>query len=217
METTQRCTTSAGDLSDSESKAESERGEEVAAEDASNERLIRAIARMGAREKMDIPVYEGNLDAEELLDWIRTLDTYFDYEDVEEDKKVKHTVTCLKGHVALWWDELQADRRCKGKQKIKIWDRMIANMKAKFIPRDYQISLFRGMQNPRQKLMTVKEYTKEFYRLNIRAGHRESDGEKVSRYMNGLRYEIQDEMSMVTIRMVEDAYQMALKAEEKLS
>jgi hypothetical protein len=35
--------------------------------------------------------------------------------------------------------------------------------------------------------------------------------------MNGLRYDIQDEMSMVTIRTVEDAYQMALKAEEKLS
>jgi hypothetical protein len=30
--------------------------------------LIRAIARMGARAKMDIPVYEGNLDVEEILD-----------------------------------------------------------------------------------------------------------------------------------------------------
>jgi hypothetical protein len=150
------------------------------AEDAANERLLRAVARMGARAKMDIPVYEGNLDAEELLDWIRALDTYFDYEDVEEDKKVKHVVTRLKGHATLWWDELQADRRCKGKQKIKSWDRMIAKMKVKFIPRDYQITLFRRMQNLRQKLMTVKEYTEEFYRLNIRAGHRESDDEKVS-------------------------------------
>jgi hypothetical protein len=35
--------------------------------------------------------------------------------------------------------------------------------------------------------------------------------------MNGLRYEIQDEMSMMTIQMVEDAYQMNLKVEEKLS
>jgi hypothetical protein len=34
--------------------------------------------------------------------------------------------------------------------------------------------------------MSVKEYTEEFYRINIRAGHRESDHEKVSRYMNGL-------------------------------
>jgi hypothetical protein len=172
---------------------------------------------MGAKAKMDIPVYEGNLDAEELLDWIRALDTYFDYEDIEEDRKVRHAVTRLKGHAALWWDELQADRRSKGKQKIKSWDRMIAKMKAKFIPRDYQITLFRRMQNLRQKLMTVKEYTEEFYKLNIRAGHRESDDEKVARYLNGLRYDIQDELSMVTIRTVEDAYQMALKAEEKLS
>jgi hypothetical protein len=40
---------------------------------------------------------------------------------------------------------------------------------------------------------------------------------RLSRYMNGLRYDIQDEMSMMIIRTVEDAYQMALKAEEKLS
>jgi hypothetical protein len=65
--------------------------------------------------------------------------------------------------------------------------------------------------------MTVKEYTEEFYSLNIRAGHWERDDEKVARYLNGLRYDIQDELSMVTIRMVEDAYQMALKSEEKLS
>jgi hypothetical protein len=86
---------------------------------------------------------------------------------------------------------------------------MIMKLKVKFIPRNYQITLFRRMQNLRQKLMTVKEYTEEFYKMNIRAGHRESDDEKVARYMNGLRYDIQDEMSMVTIQMVEDAYQMA--------
>jgi hypothetical protein len=115
METMQRCTVSARDLSDSKSEAEAEREEEVAAEDASNKCLIRAIARMGAREKMDIPVYEGNLYSEELLDWIRALDTYFEYEDVKEDNKVKHIVTRLKGHETLWWEDLQAERHCKGK------------------------------------------------------------------------------------------------------
>ena len=216
METTQRRTAGAGDLSDSDNEVEAEPQGEVAVEDVANEQLIKSIVRMSSKTKMDIPAYEGSLDAEEILDWIRTLDTYFDYEDIEEDKKVKHAVTKLKGHAALWWDELQADRRSKGKQKIKSWDRMIAKMKAKFIPRDYQITLFRRMQNLRQKLMAVKEYTEEFYKLNIRAGHQENDDEKVSRYMNGLRYKIQDEMSMIIIQMVEDAYQMALKVEEKL-
>jgi uncharacterized protein YjbK len=61
-----------------------------------------------------------------------------------------------------------------------------------------------------------EEYTKEFYKLNIRVGDQESDDEKVARYLNGLRYDIQDELSMTTIRTVEDAYQMALKVEEKM-
>jgi hypothetical protein len=75
METVQRCIDSAGDLSDFESKIEAEHEEEVVAEDASNECLIRAISWMSAKAKMDILVYERNLDAEELLDWIRALDT----------------------------------------------------------------------------------------------------------------------------------------------
>jgi hypothetical protein len=69
METSQRHTVDAGDLSDSKSENEVEHeGEEVIEEDATNECLISAIARMGAKAKMDIPLYEGNLDAEELLD-----------------------------------------------------------------------------------------------------------------------------------------------------
>ena len=147
MEATQRHGVDAGEFSDPEIEEEAGHDqEEVTAEDASTERLIRAISRMSSKTKMDIPTYEGSLDAEELLDWIRALDTYFDYEDIEEDKKVRHVVTKLKGHAALWWEELQADRRSKGKQKIKSWDRMIAKLKAKFIPRDYQITLFRRMQ-----------------------------------------------------------------------
>jgi rubrerythrin len=62
MERVQRCTVSARDFTDSEDEVEVEREEEVAAEDVANERLIKAIARMGEKEKMDIPVYEGNLD-----------------------------------------------------------------------------------------------------------------------------------------------------------
>ena len=56
---------------------------------------------------MEIPTYEGSLNAKELMDWIKSLDKYFDYEEeVDDKKKVKFAVTRLKGHVAIWWDEL---------------------------------------------------------------------------------------------------------------
>jgi hypothetical protein len=159
METSQRRTVDTGDIREADNENEARNEEEVTVEYVVDECLFRAIARIGARENMEIPMYEGNLDVEELLDWIRALHKYFDYEDVEEDKKVKHVVTRLKGHATLWWDELQVDKRCKGKQKIKSWDRMVAKMKSKFIPKDYQITMFQRMQNLRKKLMLVKEYT----------------------------------------------------------
>jgi hypothetical protein len=149
---------------------------------------------------MEVSMYEGNLNVEELIIWISNLDKYFDYEEIDDEKKVKHATTRLKGHANLWWEELQSDRRRKGKSKIKSWDRMVGKLKAKFVPNDYKLNLFRRLQNLKQKGLLVKEYTKEFHKLNIREGHRENDEEKVSRYINGLRYEIHDEISMIMMR-----------------
>ena len=68
METTQRHRVDAGDISEAKSENEYGNEGEVAVEDATDESLFRVVARIGARAKMDIPVYEGNLDVEELLD-----------------------------------------------------------------------------------------------------------------------------------------------------
>ena len=71
--------------------------------------------------------------------------------------------------------------------------------------------------NLRQKILSVKEYTKEFYRLNIGAGQKENEDEKTTKYVNGMRYEIQEKINMMSISKFKDAYQAALKAEEKMA
>ena len=65
--------------------------------------------------------------------------------------------------------------------------------------------------------MTMKEYTKEFYRLDIKSGHVDDDVEKIARYINGLRYGIQDEISFEKFESLEESYQYALKAKEILT
>jgi hypothetical protein len=147
MEIVQRRVPDVGDIS--EAKREEIEVEENIAEDAAQDRLLKVVSRIGARERTEVPMYEGNLEVEELLDWVHAMEKYFNYENIEEDKMVKHAVTRLKGHVVLWWDELQAKRRSKGKKKIKKFDRMVAKMKAKSILKDYQINLFRRLQNLR--------------------------------------------------------------------
>ena len=73
------------------------------------------------------------------------------------------------------------------------------------------------MQNLRQRLLNIREYTEEFYKINIRVEYTEDNYEKVARFMNGLRLDIQDEMSLFSPKSVEEAYQCVLKVEEKLN
>ena len=62
----------------------------------------------------------------------------------------------------------------------------------------------------------MKECIEEFYKVSIRAGQIQDTYKKVARYINGLRMEIQYEISVMFPKTVEETYQMVLKAEEKL-
>lgn len=65
--------------------------------------------------------------------------------------------------------------------------------------------------------MGVKEYTKEFYKLSIRLGHMEDDTNKVARYLNWLKYSLQDELILTSPKIFEECYHLALKAQEKFN
>jgi hypothetical protein len=73
-----------------------------------------------SRPRMEVPMYEGNLNVDELMDWISTMDKYFEYENVADEKKVKFVVTRMKGHALLWWDGVQAERQNKGKKNQEL-------------------------------------------------------------------------------------------------
>ena len=55
--------------------------------------------------------------------------------------------------------------------------------------------------------MSVKYYTEEFYKLDIRSRHVDDEVDKVARYLNGLRFSFQDEISFVILDSVQEAYQ----------
>ena len=62
-------------------------------------------------------------------------------------------------------------------------------------------------------MLTVREYTEEFYRVNLRDGYVEESVQKVARYVNGLRMHIQEEISMIYPGTMEEAYQCSLREE----
>jgi len=65
--------------------------------------------------------------------------------------------------------------------------------------------------------MTAREYTEEFYPVNLRVGYTKDTPEKTTRYVNGLRLEILDEIGIFSPKNIEEAYQSAMKAEETIT
>ena len=115
----------AGDVSEPEGDDQDEEATPMAK--TPKMRYFRSILGATSRPKPELPTYEGILTAEHIIDWINELDKYFEYDELEEDEKVKLAATRLKGHASLWWDSVQVERRRKNKPLIKSWDRMVAN------------------------------------------------------------------------------------------
>jgi len=165
---------------------------------------------------VEVLCYDGSLKAETLIDWIGELERYFEYENVKDPNRVRFAITKLKGHAALWWDMLQKYRVDTRQEKIQTWRKMVSKIKEKFLPVDYQQNLCKQVQNLRQKDTSVREYTEEFFKLSLRSGIKEPEYQRVARYVNGFQYQIQYEMSTHYFRNVDEAYQVALKVEEKI-
>ena len=82
---------------------------------------------------------------------------------------------------------------------------MNSKLKSKFLLKYYQLILFIKKQNVKKKMMTIREYTEEFYKVNIRSGYIEDTTKRVAKYINELRFYIQDELSLMSLRSVEEA------------
>ncbi|GJR49250.1 hypothetical protein Tco_1399771 [Tanacetum coccineum] len=64
---------------------------------------------------------------------------------------------------------------------------------------------------------SVEVYTAEFHRLSSRNDLSETESQQVTRYINGLRPEIQDRISLVHIYTLDDAYNLTIRAENQLA
>ncbi|XP_031120876.1 uncharacterized protein LOC116024113 [Ipomoea triloba] len=169
------------------------------------------------RPKIDLPTFDGNLNIEAFLDWCYEVEQCFDMLDIPEERQAKYVAHKLRGGAAAWWEVTQNNRRRQEKQVITTWRKMKKLMTTRFLPPDYQQQLFQRYQNYSQGSRNVNEYTEEFYRLGARCNLSETPEQQTARYINGLRFNIRERMTLAPIWSVDEAYNMAIKAENILT
>ena len=65
-----------GDVSDRDEESLVEDVETIV--DTIEIRFLMPILRANSRQKIEVPTYEGSLNAKEIVDWVRAMDKYLD-------------------------------------------------------------------------------------------------------------------------------------------
>ena len=60
--------------------------------------------------QVNIKEFDGDMEPEAFLDWIDSIESYFDWKEVPTEKKVKLAGAKLRGQASTWWKHYQNDR-----------------------------------------------------------------------------------------------------------
>ena len=130
-----------------------------------------------------------------------------------DDKQVCLVAYKLKEGAFAWWDRVQLNRTHKWKLLIWSWRRMKRLMANRLLPPNYQQELFRQYKDCKQGTRTVNEYMEEFDRLVNCNDLEETEDQRISRFVHGLRVSIWDQVSLQTLYTLNEAVTLSKKIE----
>ena len=69
--------------------------------------------------KLNIPKFDGRMDADEFLDWLNMMEHVFEYYDPPDREKMKFVAIKMCKNASIWWKNLKRQRERDGNKKIE--------------------------------------------------------------------------------------------------
>ena len=87
--------------------------------------------------KINAPSFNGTLEPQLFLDWIKEMDHYFKWYSMSEEQKVSFAAMKLTGQASQYWANLEALRELREEHSIGTWLDMKTQLKQKYLPPYY--------------------------------------------------------------------------------
>ncbi|GJW99952.1 putative nucleotidyltransferase, ribonuclease H [Tanacetum coccineum] len=165
--------------------------------------------------KVDIPEYDGKLDPDEFVEWLRTVELVFDYKQTTEDNKVKIVALKLRKYASTWWFNVCLKRERSGKEKIRSWPKMKAKMKQKFLPSYYIQASFSQLHSLKQGSSPAEDYSRDFEYLLMKCDIPEDDPQTLVRYLGGLEPRVANVVELHTYQTLSELTLLAHKVDSQ--
>ena len=164
--------------------------------------------------RIEVPDFEGKVDATQFVDWLVAIEEYFDWYDMMDDRRVRFSKMKLVGLAKIWWTGVEGDIRRMGLPPISMWEEMKAKLREKYMPTNYYDKLCDQLINLRQNNMSVAEHMHKYDELKTRSHRVEDSRQTLARCKAGLKPEIKRELLHQPLYSLEHAFQVALDMEE---
>ncbi|KAD0267391.1 hypothetical protein E3N88_44532 [Mikania micrantha] len=163
--------------------------------------------------KVDIPEYDGRLDPDEFIEWLRTVERVFDYKQTPDEKKVKIVALKFRKYASTWWFNVCSKREKQGKDKVRTWSKMKKLLKCKFMPSYYVQANFSQLHALKQGSKTAEEYSREFEHLIMKCDVDPDDPQTLVRYLGGLETRIANIIELQPYSTLEELITLAHKVD----
>jgi hypothetical protein len=167
----------------------------------------------------DIPVFEGQIDAEALEKWLTLLEGYFSVHNFFDKEKITFALLKALPHVKHWWEtywEQSSTEESGIYGADPTWDFFVDAVKEQYYPvGNYEDQYMRWTTLRQERGQAVLEFTNTFHTLRTKLGIKDSERHLVLKYRGALHRYIQTEMDFLDISSLGAAYRYAVKIEQK--
>ncbi|OMO87157.1 hypothetical protein CCACVL1_09231, partial [Corchorus capsularis] len=91
--------------------------------------------------RIEIPIYDGELDPEKLNGWIKQLEVYFSTKSYTDQQKISFSRLRLGNHAVTWWESFISGLEAEGMAPIQTWQEFTAAIKNQFYHLGYEEEL----------------------------------------------------------------------------
>ncbi|XP_074293034.1 uncharacterized protein LOC141619927 [Silene latifolia] len=165
--------------------------------------------------KIDFPEFNGSLNPDDFLEWLRSMERIFEFKGYNDSKKFKVAILKLKGYASLWYEGMKNQRLRGEKGPIKSWDKLKNKIKTKFITTDYNQDLFLKHTHQRQGVDSVEVYVREFENLTLQCELQEKPEQKMARFIEGLDPKIATKVKLQPLWSFDEVIWVSQKLEKQ--
>lgn len=165
---------------------------------------------------VEISEFTGSIRGDKLLDWIVSVEEFLDFKQVPDDRRVPLVAMRFRGHATSWSKQFKSTHLRTAREPIQSWKKLKKHIRKTFLPRNYDRVMYNRLQNLKQGQRNVEEYAEEFSQLLTRNELYDSEIQFVSRFIGGLRPQLQNALTQFEPTSVSEAFPRASSFEQQL-